>query len=101
MSSVAQADSVVIVTASAAAEIQHLLENPDHAGKHLRVYVEPGGCSGMQYGMTFDEKREGDFMLHGAMDQFEIGKIAAYGNGLYLPVRVTGDAGIKYRPAPK
>lgn len=33
-------------------------ENPD--GKALRVYVEQGGCSGMQYGLTFDEVREGD-----------------------------------------
>lgn len=26
----------------------------------LRVFVQGGGCSGMQYGMTFDEVREGD-----------------------------------------
>lgn len=32
-------------------------EGPD---RHLRVYVEKGGCSGMQYGMVFDERREGD-----------------------------------------
>lgn len=40
---------------------------PENAGKHLRVYVEKGGCSGMQYGMTFDEQREGDNLaeMHG------------------------------------
>ena len=28
----------------------------------VRYYVEQGGCSGMQYGMVFDEKREGDLV---------------------------------------
>ena len=51
-----------------AAEGQHVLEGRGSeigrwcvgAGKPLRVYVEKGGCSGMQYSMTFDEVREGD-----------------------------------------
>ena len=34
---------------------------PDHA---LRVFVAPGGCSGLQYGMTIDEAAdEGDEVL--------------------------------------
>lgn len=61
-------ESVVGVTESAANEIKHLGQsNPENAGKHLRVYVEEGGCSGKQYGMVFDETREGDLKaeMHG------------------------------------
>ena len=48
------------VTPNAAAEVKSLATQPDNAGKTLRVYVEQGGCSGMQYGLVFDEKRDGD-----------------------------------------
>jgi len=54
------AENMVRLTAPAVAEVKHLLTQPENSGKHLRVYVEQGGCSGMQYGMVFDEKRDGD-----------------------------------------
>jgi len=62
------AEPVISVTESAAGQIKHLTEtNPENAGKHLRIYVEQGGCSGKQYGMVFDEKRPGDLIadMHG------------------------------------
>ena len=31
--------------------------------KRLRVFVESGGCSGFQYGMSFDEKKADDVEL--------------------------------------
>jgi iron-sulfur cluster assembly protein len=53
---VVQVESPVItVTSSAAGVIRTLLEQrqiPNHA---LRVFVSGGGCSGMQYGMAFEE----------------------------------------------
>jgi iron-sulfur cluster assembly accessory protein len=54
--------SVVTLTPSAVEELKSLLALPENAGKHMRYYVEQGGCSGMQYGMTFDEKRDGDLV---------------------------------------
>jgi len=51
---------VVEITEAAATEVQSMRAKPENEGKHLRVYVEQGGCSGMQYGMTFDEPRAGD-----------------------------------------
>lgn len=54
--------NVVELTAEAAREVKNLLAQPDNNGKLFRVYVEQGGCSGMQYGMVFDEQREGDLV---------------------------------------
>jgi iron-sulfur cluster assembly accessory protein len=60
--SVASEQTVISLTEGAAQEIKaKLAGEPQNAGKALRIYVEKGGCSGMQYGMTFDEKRDGDF----------------------------------------
>lgn len=54
-------DSVVTLTESAARQISTMLaEDRENAGKRLRVFVEAGGCSGMQYGMVFDEQRDDD-----------------------------------------
>lgn len=59
-------DAIVNLTAAAALEVKSMLTKPENSGRHLRVYVEQGGCSGMQYGMTFDEQREGDVVAeHG------------------------------------
>ena len=55
------AEAVVNLTENAANEIKaRLAADPAGAGKALRIYVEQGGCSGLQYGMTFDETRDGD-----------------------------------------
>lgn len=62
MSETITTESVVGLTARAAEECKLLLALPENAGKNFRVYVEQGGCSGMQYGMVFDEKRDGDLV---------------------------------------
>ncbi len=63
MNSALQTESPISVTESAAGQIKTILANDsEKQGKSLRVFVESGGCSGMQYGMDFDERREGDFV---------------------------------------
>ena len=54
-------ETILTLTPRAAAEVKDILTKPENAGKNFRVYVEQGGCSGMQYGMVFDEQRDGDF----------------------------------------
>ena len=44
----------VILTEAAAKAVQELLEQRNLPGYSLRVYVAGGGCSGIQYGMAFD-----------------------------------------------
>lgn len=52
---------VVTLTESAALQVQAMQANdPEKQGQWLRVYVEQGGCSGMQYGLVFDEVRPDD-----------------------------------------
>jgi iron-sulfur cluster assembly accessory protein len=67
MSTTAANEPAVRLTETAAEEVKALLQKPENAGKTLRVYVEQGGCSGMQYAMTFDEARPGDetVQMHG------------------------------------
>ena len=60
MSEIATAETVVSLTENAMDEVKSLLAKTENTGKNLRLYIEPGGCSGMQYGMVFDEKRDGD-----------------------------------------
>lgn len=56
-------ESIVRLTEDAATHVREMLTSqPENAGKSLRVYVEDGGCSGLQYGLTFDEKRENDLI---------------------------------------
>ncbi|HUB87000.1 MAG TPA: iron-sulfur cluster assembly accessory protein [Verrucomicrobiae bacterium] len=62
MTDAATTEKIVGLTARAAEECRSLLLLPENGGKNLRLYVEQGGCSGMQYGMVFDEKRDGDFV---------------------------------------
>jgi iron-sulfur cluster assembly accessory protein len=61
MPALPQTDPVVTLTENAAAQIKSMLaDGKEDEGKILRVFVEGGGCSGMQYGLVFDEERNDD-----------------------------------------
>ncbi len=54
----------VELTDSAARQIARILSEEEHKGMMLRVSVSGGGCSGFQYGFTFDDtKGETDLVL--------------------------------------
>ena len=42
-------------TDSAASKVKQLIEEEGNDSLNLRVFVSGGGCSGFQYGFTFDE----------------------------------------------
>jgi iron-sulfur cluster assembly protein len=52
---------MINVTQDAARQLRSLLEaQPKNVNKGLRVQIAKGGCSGLHYEMTLDEKRPGD-----------------------------------------
>lgn len=56
--------SQVTITDTAFARINELLTEENNPKLKLRVFVQGGGCSGMEYGFTFDEEQnEDDFMF--------------------------------------
>jgi iron-sulfur cluster insertion protein len=48
--------SALIFTDKAAAKVRELIEEEENPDLSLRVYVTGGGCSGFQYGFSFDEE---------------------------------------------
>ena len=56
MTTETQTDDVLIFTDSAAAKVADLIAEEGNPDLKLRVFVTGGGCSGFQYGFTFDEE---------------------------------------------
>lgn len=61
MSEVTAAAPVLVFTDAAARKVSELIREEGNPKLKLRVFVSGGGCSGFQYGFTFDENlEEGD-----------------------------------------
>lgn len=52
------AEDPILFTESAANKVRELIQEEENDQLKLRVYVSGGGCSGFQYGFTFDENVE-------------------------------------------
>jgi iron-sulfur cluster insertion protein len=52
--------SPLLFTDAAAAKVKNLIEEEKNPGLMLRVFVSGGGCSGFQYGFTFEENASED-----------------------------------------
>ena len=74
---------LVGLTERAAEKVKSFAEtNEEFKGKTFRVFIEGGGCSGFQYGFTFDEQRDGDSRLQvGGIEVLVDPQSAMYLNG--------------------
>lgn len=58
---VSKMPSPLIFTDAAARKVKELIDEENNPNLMLRVFISGGGCSGFQYGFTFDENfNEGD-----------------------------------------
>src|SRR5207244_10086877 len=80
---------MIEVTQNAAQQLRKLLDaQKEAAGKGLRVQITKGGCSGLHYEMTLDEKKTGDAVVERDGVEFFIDdESAAYLRGATLDFR--------------
>ena len=64
MNTLTEMPSPIIFTDNAVRKVKELIDEEGTPDLKLRVFVAGGGCSGFQYGFTFDEKvNEGDLTI--------------------------------------
>ena len=60
MNAVTEMPAPLVFTDNAAAKVKQLIDEEGNTDLKLRVFVSGGGCSGFQYGFTFDEVTNDD-----------------------------------------
>ena len=64
MSLAREITSPLFFSVAAASKVKELIEDEGNDALMLRVFISGGGCSGFQYGFTFDEEvGEGDTVV--------------------------------------
>jgi len=92
MNTAADIPAPLVFTDSAASKVKELIDEEGNPDLKLRVFVNGGGCSGFQYGFTFDEvaneddtsmEKNGVTLLIDAMSyQYLVGAEIDYTEGL-------------------
>lgn len=92
MNAVTEMPELLVFTDNAASKVKELIEEEGNNELKLRVFVSGGGCSGFQYGFTFDEEtneddtilnKNGVTLLMDAMSyQYLVGAEIDYTDGL-------------------
>ena len=72
---------MITITDSAVAKLKGILAEETNPESKLRIFVQGGGCSGMQYGFTLDDvENEDDFKL--SVQDVEV--LVDSASGMYL-----------------
>jgi iron-sulfur cluster insertion protein len=92
MNAVTEMPAPLVFTDNAAAKVKQLIDEEGNTELKLRVFVSGGGCSGFQYGFTFDEvtneddtvmQKDGVTLLIDAMSyQYLVGAEIDYTQGV-------------------
>lgn len=83
--SLSVAPEVVELTDSALLKVYELIQEEGNPELKLRVFVQGGGCSGFQYGFTFDEiQNEDDFVVTRNIHQQEVSFLVDVMSAQYL-----------------
>ena len=56
-------DNYIDITESAIKRLSTLLKDEEDKNTKLRIYITGGGCSGFQYGFTFDSNKSDDDLI--------------------------------------
>ena len=90
MNAATEMEVPLIFTDSAASKVKNLIDEEGNPDLKLRVFVSGGGCSGFQYGFTFDEAQNADVMVKNGVTllvdsmsfQYLVGAEIDYSEGL-------------------
>jgi iron-sulfur cluster assembly accessory protein len=51
---------MISLSEKAVLKVNEIMEEQGKVGHNLRMYVQGGGCSGLQYGLTFTKEQDGN-----------------------------------------